>query len=156
MALVVLCVVPLVVYRCWRASGPITELMLRDEQFLTLPMPLILAVLACPTAAVWGGELRWCFGDKTALAGLVVWMICSLSVVCYTGAMAAGVDERDGKKPAALLLSWGYNLGGFLGVKLARAAFPESDFLAEVDRKPPFGALFVAAMLIATAFFKLS
>jgi hypothetical protein len=149
--LIAFCIARVVVYRCWRASAPITQLVNSGEQIIPLPLSLILAQVIYLSMPRWF-DVTFVdhLGQAAVLTGAVVSLTCTLSTVCYVCAMAAIDAEREDEKPGALFLSWGYNMLGFPGVRLAHRAFPESQILGEIDHKPPFLPLLMAGMLIVT------
>jgi hypothetical protein len=143
---VVLCLTPLVVFYCWRAS----RFLAANAHSATPPALFFAFATAFLTPALLP-PLVDVFG-RGAVVGGMLWRFASLlSYLAYVVAAAQIEAERIGVKPRTLALSTLYHLGGSPGVALARRLHPASEACAEVAKEPPAAALFLAAVVILAA-----
>jgi hypothetical protein len=146
---VVLCLTPLVIFDCWRASRLLAATR-ADAQFATHPA-LLFAFAAAFFTPAWVPPLVEVFGHGAVVAGSVGRLASFLSYLAFVVAAAQIEAERIGVKPGTLALSTLYHLGGSPGVALARRLYPASEACAEVAKEPPAAALFLAAVVILAA-----
>jgi hypothetical protein len=146
LALVFICLLPLLVLYCWRASRLLAEAQ-QDRLFAT-PIALYLGSFATMFTPAWLPPLVDFFGRMAVLASFVWWFASLLSFLAFLLAAAEVEAERIGVRPRTLALEALHHLGGAPGVALARRYFPASEMCADLAAKPPAAALFLAALVI--------
>jgi hypothetical protein len=146
LALVVICLLPLLVLYCWRASRPIAEA--RRNRLFATPSGLYLGVFATVLTPAWLAPLVDVFGRAAVLFGFIWWFASLLSFLAFVLAAAQIDARRSGERTTTVVLETLYHLGGAAGVMVARRIFGASETCVELAGKPPAAALFLAAVVI--------
>jgi hypothetical protein len=146
LTLVVICLLPLLVFYCWRASRCLAEAR-ADREFAT-PSVLYLGTVATVFTPAWLPPLVDVFGRAAVLFGFIWWFASLLSFLAFVLAVAQIEAERSGERPRTLVLEALYHLGGAAGVLGARRLVRGSEIGAELAKKPPAAAVFLAAVII--------
>jgi hypothetical protein len=113
------------------------------------PFAITLAAASVVITPVWIAPMVAQFGPLAYLAALVWWPIGALTPVAFVVAAAQVDAELRGEKVREFGVNTLYEFGGFLGVALARRAFPESKAAQKFPSEFPTGLVFLVVGIVA-------